>query len=445
MITRVESYNQPRIISFKGKPSPELIEEIKWVGTRKAHNIFKNANDKGVPVNEKVFTSIQEWMETQIKAVTEYMQRFHDDVELSYKDNSWVFKHTKNGAFTSFDAHWESEKAFSSEITGGRIYSIGRLIKKVTPSYVHDCMLNRLINDARSMAGSANSEIRNIKTDECLAAIDKFAHDLKKPQSYLEEVKPEIDILRNKIAAHLEILRKRQEYSDINEAIMNPFYDRLLKLLNPNSKNRDTKSRIINSAKREILDMSGNAALALRKVDEGDLQRYVDHIQSDLKNLDTYADSFPDYVRLRRSPDRYESKWIFSIDNLFFDSEASRTIPNKPEESFVDTITNEINELMTKVKHEDIEKELLKSSIQGILENGERYQHGHQQIYERTLSHIEELAKRTHQEERYQKLLEELANRDKARQAKRLARERIQNSNQALFDKFVQSLNDLGK
>ena len=438
MITRVESYNTQQNINFKGIPSQRVIKEIQIAGAKKMGGIVAEASKRGVAVDERSLKAVQEWVNSTIRAIQEYMKGFHDDIVLDYMDQFqgwWIFKNKNFNGDVSYDMRWTRD-AFDLDAAKGR--NVGWLMKYITPRRVNNELLEKLMYTSKLIAETGEGTVASVK--DSIDTVSRWAHQIKNPDGYKKNFKPLVDSLRRQRAAQIRERKMYNKFHNINYAILEPYRIQLERLIDFNKKY--STYYLADTGSREIWHMAEKATTARKKLHKTDLKKYVAQMEENISSMDDYIKSFSKHIYISRDKKLPNAPWEFSMCG--HDSRkpisVKRPVTPKPEgELFINTITEDIKELRLN-KPEDIERELFDACLQRGLERVEsttcdsfaKYQSQNITL----LSQIKELAKRTNQEKQYQQFLENV----QARFAQKDAIKNTQAANEALLAQYTKGL-----
>ena len=438
MITRVESYNTQQNINFKGKPSPELIKEIKEVGAKRMQSIVADASKKGVAVSEDSLKDVQKWVNSMIRSITKYMKGFHEDITLDCINNNyrwWIFENKNLKAHTSYNIDWSIDK-YSLDKTKGR--NIGWIMEYIKPEMIHHSLLQDLMGTARATAKNGNGTVADVKG--AIDNVSRWAHQIKDPSGYKKNFKPIVDKLRRERAAQIKANATYDKFFKINRAIYEP-YSRQLETLIDFNKNYPTYY-FANTGSREVWHMAEAAINARKKLPKADLEKYVAQMRENINSMDDYIKSFSKHIYIDRDEKLPNAPWEFRMSGHYGEKPISvkKPVTPKPErELFINTVTEDIKELRLN-NPEDIEKELFNACVQRGFEKTEKsYTQSFAEYQDSNivlLNQMKELAKRTHQEAQYEKFLNDV----QAIYAPKDAIKATQAANESLLAKYTKGL-----
>ena len=300
MITRVESYNQPRNISFKGIPSQRVIEEIQKAGAKKMQNIVAEASKNGVAVDERSLKAVRKWVNSTTRTIKEYMKGFHDDIVLDYIDNYqrwWFFKNKKLDRDIAYNMDWSID-AFGLDAAKGR--NIGWLMKHITPEVINNKLLEELMYASKWAAQNGKGTVASVK--DSIDTVSWWAHQIKNPKGYKKNFKPQVDVLRRQRAAQIRKEKLDDKFQMINLTIQKPYSRQLERLIDFNK--RYSTHYLADTGSREIWHMAEKAIKARKKLNKADLEKYVAKMK---ENINRKFKEFDEI--LKKSIINYESKF----------------------------------------------------------------------------------------------------------------------------------------
>lgn len=403
MISRINNFYKSNI-NFIGRPSEKLIADIKKAGQKKIHDEEIEAKVYGRPVDENRNKASVEWTKNSIDAVTEYMEGFHDDIELTWSGRDWEFKDIKRNTSFPIQATGYDDK-FSLENKNGRL---GYLINNITPDFVQGILLEQLMQRAKILVQNSNKYIQKSGViDRMINDIDTFARGTNQPNGYKEIFLPQITALREESVGPGTINLSEENFiHKTNQELVRIYYKSMKDAHHRHSRVPEIRDSIMYQAQNEMNSIGENASKSCKKLEEKELNGFVNKVGNCINNLENYANEFPGYVTIHRKRSGDETYWTFGIykdKDISVPDVVRTTKPEQKISSAIEFISDDINKLISTAKHEDIENELLQSCMNIVLTSKLT-----DQEYKKLHFYIEDLAKRTEQEDVYRQFLNEL-------------------------------------